>query len=103
APQNPSVGVWRTALNVVSGEADVYLRKATPPTIYTPDTFASALAGSDGFVLDASQFNPGEDWYYLVMASTNAQWNLVTGNAFVYDLGALATDGSRGTNVAMGA
>ena len=38
----------------------------------------------------------------LVTASTNSQWNLVTGDAFVYDLGALA-DGSSGTNAPIGA
>src|SRR5206468_3564851 len=58
--------------------------------------------GADGFVLDASQFNPGENWYVLV-TSTNGQWNLVTGDAFVYNLGPLAADSSSGTNSTIGA
>jgi hypothetical protein len=101
-PQNPRVGVWRTALNVLVGEADVYLNYGSPPNIYNAG-YASHRVGSDGFVLDASQFNPSQNWYILVSASTNAQWNLVTGDAYVYDLGPLASDSSSGTNASIGA
>jgi hypothetical protein len=101
-PQSPSVGVWRTALNVLPGEANVYLRYSFPPNIYSYH-YASQRVGSDGFVLDSSQFSPSQDWYILVTASTNARWNLVTGDAFVYDLGTLAADSSRGTNAPIGA
>jgi hypothetical protein len=101
-PHNPSVGVWRTALNVSGGEADVYLSHGWQPTIYNHQV-GSQRIGSDGFVLDAAQFNPGEDWYVLVHATPEAGWNLVSGDAYVYNLGPLAADDSGGTNAAIGA
>jgi hypothetical protein len=72
------------------------------PTIYGYN-YASANPGSNGFVVDASQFNSGQDWYILVNASTNAQWSLVSGDVFVYNLGSLAADASSSTNAAIGA
>ena len=101
-PQNPAVGVWRTALNVSAGEADVYMSQDWKPTIYSY-SYASTRAGSDGFVLDASQFDPGQDWYILVTATANAQWKLVTGDTFVHNLGTLAAGGSSSTNAMIGA
>ncbi len=71
-PQTPAVGVWRTALEVQAGEADVYLRHGSQPNTNNY-TYGSRRTGSDGFVLDASQFNPGENWFVLVSASANAQ------------------------------
>ncbi|MFZ0826717.1 MAG: PKD domain-containing protein, partial [Verrucomicrobiia bacterium] len=101
-PQNPKVGVWRTALNVLAGTAYVYLQQGSPPTT-TSYSYASQQAGSNGFVVDASKFSAGQTWYILVNASTNAQWNLVTGDAFVYNLGSLAADNSSSTNAFIGA
>ena len=101
-PQTPAVGVWRTALNVPAGQAGVYMRPGSPPNIYSY-YYASANAGSNGFVVDANQFQPGQSWYILVHASTNAQWNLVTGDIYVYPLGTLATDASSSTNAPIGA
>jgi hypothetical protein len=101
-PQSPAVGVWRTALNVPVGQASVYMSQNSPPNIYNYSC-ASANAGSNGFVLDAAQFQPGQNWYILVQASTNAQWNLVTGDIYVYQLGALAADSSSSTNATIGA
>ena len=101
-PQTPVVGVWRTALNVFAGQAGVYMRQGSPPNIYD-SSFASANTGSNGFVLDASQFQAAQNWYILVNATTNAQWNLVTGDIYVYNLGALATDSSSSTNAGIGA
>ncbi len=101
-PQSPAVGVWRTALNVLAGEADVYMSQGSPPTTASA-TYHSQRVGSDGFVLDASQFSAGQSWYILVNASAAAQWNLVTGDAFVYQLGSLAADNSSSTNAPIGA
>ena len=101
-PENSSVGVWRTALNVLAGEADVYMSQVSPPNIYS-HSYGSQHVGSDGFVLAASEFEPGQNWYILVNASTNAQWNLVTGDIFVHDLGSLAADSSSSTNAPIGA
>jgi hypothetical protein len=54
-------GAWRSALNVLAGEADLYLRLGNLPTTSTYD-YASARVGSDGFVLSqiANQFSPGQ-------------------------------------------
>ena len=99
-------GVWRTALNVLSGEGDVYITSGGLPHTYSYYR-RSIRVGSDGFVISqsASQFAPGQDWYILVMASQGATWNLVSGEAYVMNLGAVApywsTDSS--TNVVMGA
>jgi hypothetical protein len=96
-------GVWRTALNVQSGEADVYLRLGSLPSTTSYD-YGSARVGSDGFVLAQTyQFSPAQTWYLLVHASPGAQWNLVTGEAYVQQLPPLAADSSSGTNVTMGA
>jgi hypothetical protein len=101
-PQAPITRVWRLALNVAAGEADVYLKQGSPPTT-SSFQFASQRVGSDGFVLDASQFTPGTDWYVLVTSTFNSQWTLVTGEAFVCDLGLLAADASSSTNAIVGA
>ncbi|HWW00330.1 MAG TPA: hypothetical protein VNZ64_11585 [Candidatus Acidoferrum sp.] len=101
-PQSTTVGAWRTALNVSAGEADVYMSQGSPPTTYSYG-YGSARVGSDGFVLQTAQFNPGQDWYILVTASANARWNLVTGDVFVYPLGAVAADASSSTNAVIGA
>src|ERR1035441_7405106 len=101
-PQSPAFGVWRTALNVLAGEADVYMSQGSPPTI-AGSSYSSQRVGSDGFVLDASQFSAGQTWYILVNASATADWNLVTGDAFVYNLGSLAADNSSSTNAPIGA
>ncbi len=101
-PQSPAVGVWRTALNVMAGGANVYLEQGSPPRTYSYN-FASANAGSNGFVVDASQFNAGQNWYILVNATSNSQWTLLTGDVFVFKLGSLAADSSSSTNAPIGA
>ena len=101
-PPTPALGVWRTALNVSTGQAGVYLSQATPPNIFN-GSYASANPGSNGFVVDASQFQPGQTWYVLVNASTNAHWSLVSGDIYAYPLGTLATNGTSSTNASIGA
>ena len=111
--QTPSNGVWRTALNVLAGQAGVYMNLGSPPNIcqgsppYIDNidnySFASANPGSNGFVVDAKQFKAGQTWYIMVHATANAQWNLVTGDAFAYDLGMLAAGASSSTNASIGA
>ena len=100
--RNTTVGAWRTALNVQGGEADLYMQQgSTPSPAY--HSFASAQTGSDGFVLHSSQFTAGQEWHLLVRASAGAQWNLMSGEAFVYNLGPLAADASSSTNILAGA
>ncbi|MDB6111575.1 MAG: hypothetical protein JWR69_3325 [Pedosphaera sp.] len=100
---NTAVGVWRTALNAQSGEADVYINYNTLPATNSYHT-ASTRVGSDGFVLSqGGQFSPAQDWYILVHATPGAQWTLVTGEGYVMQLPALAADASSGTNVTVGA
>lgn len=101
--ENTSVGVWRTALNTEVFDADIYLSYGGPPTIYSY-YYASSRTGSDGFCLSqGTQFAPAQDWYYLVQADVGSRWNLVSGEAFVQPLPALAADASSGTNSVMGA
>lgn len=101
--QNTAVGGWRTALNVITGEASIYLSKGTPPTP-SNNQFKSERVGSDGFVVSSTGFNAGEEWYYLVRAEAGAQWNLVSGEPFVTDLGVVATNGNSSSgNLTMGA
>ncbi len=102
-PQNTSKGAWRTALNVLSGEANLYLSHGTLPTP-TSCQYKSERVGSDGFVVPASAFNAGEDWYVLVRANPGSQWTLVSGEVFATDLGTVAADSSSGSgDVPMGA
>ena len=103
--ENPTGGGWRTALTVLKGEADLFLSKGTFPVAVTnqPNQFSSYRRGSDGFVLGPSQFNPGEDWYILVRAKTNTQFTLVSGSAFVLDLGELPSELPSSMKVDVGA
>ena len=95
-------GVWRNALKVQSNHASLYLLQGSVPSTGSYN-YASTLAGSNGFVLaQGQQFSAGENWYILVQATPNAQWNLVTGQAYVEQLPPLAPSGS-GTNATVGA
>ncbi|MBI5384190.1 MAG: LamG domain-containing protein [Verrucomicrobia bacterium] len=97
-------GLWRTALNVQSGEADAYLTHAGFPSMNDAD-YVSTRVGSDGFVLSqfAGQFAADHDWYLLIHATPGAQWNLVSGEAYVQPLPDLAPDASSGATATMGA
>ncbi|HMJ90378.1 MAG TPA: M43 family zinc metalloprotease, partial [Candidatus Acidoferrum sp.] len=76
---NTSVGVWRSALNVNTNEANLYLRFNSPPTTASYN-YTSSRAGSDGFCLaQGPQFAPAQDWYYLLQTTAGAAWNLVSG------------------------
>ncbi len=99
--QNTAVGAWRSALNVASGEADLYLLQGSLPTTWSFN-HKSERPASDGFVLHSSQFTPGQDWYLLVHATAGAQWTLVSGEAYAWNLGALASDDASSTNVICG-
>jgi hypothetical protein len=88
--QNTALAAWRTALNVITGEAAIYLAKGYLPSMGS-NLFKSELAGSDGFVVGGSSFNAGEDWYYMVRATPGSQWTLVTGEPFMADLGTLTS------------
>lgn len=90
---NPSLGAWRTALKVHSGEAHLYLSRGVTPTPTLAD-FKSERVGSDGFVLSSAQFAPNEVWYILVRAQANTSFTLVSGAPYVQDLGTVAADDS---------
>ncbi|WP_367874698.1 hypothetical protein [Luteolibacter sp. Populi] len=82
--------VWRTRLNVTQGEAQLYLAKGQIPTIGNATTRASTRVGSDGIVLATPDFNAGENWYLMVIATgANNAWSLVSGDPYVQDLGNL--------------
>ncbi len=97
----PDVGAWRTALKVISGDANLYVSRGQLPSARVAD-YRSTRVGSDGIILSSGQFAAGQDWYILVQASTNTQWTLVSGAPFVTDLGTLSETGSSGTSAAIG-
>ncbi|PWU20390.1 MAG: hypothetical protein C5B50_04170, partial [Verrucomicrobia bacterium] len=101
APQATRLGIWRIALKVLKGEADIYLGRngfQQNPANYER---ASARVGDDGFTLHSSEFTPGQDWYIMVRAAPGSLWTILSGDAFAYDLGQLATNSASGTNVAI--
>jgi hypothetical protein len=95
-PQSAAVGVWRTALEVTAGEANVFLQRGLLPSP-TAHLYGSTRPGSDGFVAHSTEFEAGQEWFILVRAAAGAQWRLWSGDAFVRNLGALAADASSGS------
>lgn len=95
--QSSAVGAWRTALSVISGEADVYLKSGAYDANPNNYSRSSTRVGSDGFVLHSSEFTAAETWYIAVRATPGAQWRLMTGDVFVQQLGTLAADASSGS------
>ncbi len=92
-----SAEVWRTRLNVTSGEANLYLRKGQIPVIGEAGVRASEAEGSDGLVLGPAEFAPGENWFIMVVATGPSNtWALVTGAPYVQDLGSLPFTDSNG-------
>ncbi|MFN7140599.1 MAG: hypothetical protein ACK4UN_14770, partial [Limisphaerales bacterium] len=51
--------------------------------------------GSDGFVLAPGEYTGGQDWYILVRAVADSEWSLVSGAAYVKDLGELTSSGTQ--------
>ncbi|MGL4402087.1 MAG: InlB B-repeat-containing protein, partial [Luteolibacter sp.] len=85
-----SAEVWKTRLNVTSGEAQLYLRRGQIPVVGQVGVRKSDLPGSDGIVLSSADFAPGENWFILVVATgASNTWSLVTGETYVRDLGSL--------------
>jgi large repetitive protein len=99
-----TVGGWRSALTVTSGEANLYLSQGSAPT-FASYQYGSAQVGSDGFVVPAAQFGASEVWYYLVDNTTpGSTWTLVSGEPYVLDLGVLPDPAAVATtNVTIGA
>ncbi len=77
-----SVGYWRTALRITSGEANLYLRRGALPTLSTNDV-KSENAGSD---IITQPLTADQDWYILVNVTTNGQWSLCAGDMYVQTL-----------------
>ncbi len=83
------IGAWKTRLTVASGEADLYLGNGFIPQGTNNYNHKSDRVGSDGRVLRADEYSPGQDWYFMVNATASAQWSIFTGRAWVHDLGTL--------------
>ncbi len=92
--QNPNVGAWRTALRVLGGEANLFLRQGSFSSDPAQYSHSSTRVGSDGFVLDASEFQAAQDWFLCVSDLPGASWTLLSGDVFVRNLGTLAADAS---------
>ena len=99
---------WRTKLNVTSGSAKLYVRYNAVPTTSSfhhssvrdnaPNGVIVAQGSSTG-----TYFGANQPWHILVVATPGAQWSLVTGEAYVHALPALAADGSSGATATIGA
>ncbi len=97
--ENADLGMWRTALRVTGGEANLYLSKDALPSISVYSN-KSDRTGSDGIVSPLSNTGgAGQNWYILVKATAGAQWTLLSGDVFVTDLGPLAADASSGSGL----
>lgn len=96
--QTAESGVWRTRLNVQTGEADLRLRRTSLPTSTTAD-HVSARPGSDGVALvQTGQYTPGQVYYAMITAMPGAEWSVYSGNLFVTPLATPGTDNRGGTN-----
>lgn len=114
---NANSGLWRTWLNLVSGEASLFLRRSSlpvPPNYPAPaicDLF-SMQPGSDGVAMIqgaayatnqwGNQFATNQLWYVMVIADPGSQWSLRSGNAYITPLPSPAADNRGGTNLTIG-
>lgn len=85
--QTPARGIWRTALDVTAGEADIRLSRNEDGT---GSSRSADLEGSDGIFLKTSDFSANQQWYVRVSAQPGAEWNLYSGDIFIHDLGTVA-------------
>ncbi|QBG47147.1 hypothetical protein EGM51_06950 [Verrucomicrobia bacterium S94] len=99
----PDLAAWRTALDVLSGEADLLIRQNALP--YTNSynysyTDHSVYVGDDGFTRYLSETSgSGQEWYIAVLADAGSTWNLLSGDVYAEDLGALAAGSGSGSGV----
>jgi hypothetical protein len=98
------LAAWRTALDVVTGEADLYIKQNALPYSNSSGqsyTDSSTFTGDDGFTRYLSNTTgAGQTWYILVLADTGSTWNLFSGDVYAADLGELAADASSGSGLA---
>ncbi|RKX37179.1 MAG: hypothetical protein DRP64_17585, partial [Verrucomicrobia bacterium] len=101
----PDLAAWRTALDVLGGEGDLYLKQNALPYINSSSqsfTDSSTYAGDDGFTRYLSNTTgAGQEWYFLVQAATGSTWNLLSGDVYAEDLGSLATNATSGSGAAV--
>ncbi|MDF7807443.1 BACON domain-containing protein [Pontiellaceae bacterium B12219] len=63
-------------------------------------TDSSTYAGDDGFTRYLSSTSgAGQEWYILVLAETGSTWNLLSGDVYAEDLGALAAGSGSGSGL----
>lgn len=77
-----SVGYWRSVLNVTSGEANLYLKKGSVPTVTDSDRYSETV-GDDSIVLP---LKANEEWFIMVNVTEAAQWSLLAGDLYVESL-----------------
>ena len=98
--ENPDHAVWRSALKVNSGEADLYWRRYSYPTI-SQNYDKSERVGSDGFTHPLSETSgAGQEWFFLVSSTEGADWSFFAGDIHVEDLGTSAADASSCSSLA---
>lgn len=98
------LAAWRTALDVIGGEANVYLRQNNLPLINSSGMWRddeSTYSGDDGMTRYLSElYGAGQEWYILVQADTGSTWNLLSGDVYAEDLGTLATNATSSSGLA---
>ena len=96
--------IWRVALNVTSGSAHLYVQQdALPATTYSRFSSVRDNASNGVVIAQGHQFSPGQTWHLLVVATPGAEWNIVSGEAYVQPLPPIAADGSSGTTATISA
>jgi|GEM_PF-6494206 len=86
------VGLWRTRLTVLQGEANLFFYRGTDQSSIIP-TLVLDSEGSDGTILSKGEFDQSEEWYIAVESLTSrTRWQIFSGNIHVIDQGTLVPE-----------
>ena len=97
--ENADLGMWRSALHVTSGEANLYLVR-TRSIRRLPTPKIRPQPARDGIVRPLSNTNgAGQTWYLLSRPPPVPKWSLLSGDIFATHLGSLAADDSSGSGL----
>jgi hypothetical protein len=88
-PQASVVGAWRTVLRVTSGSAQFYMQNGalSENPLGGAAGIPNGPTGNSARIYYAGQYSPGQDWHITVNSSPGSQWSLLSGEAFVQELG----------------
>ena len=97
--RDTALGAWRKALNVDSGQAELFIRQQGTATPSTNNLYESGLTETGGGIVQALGTSgvSSTTWHLTVAADAGSDWTLVAGDVPVTDLGVLAEDDASGT------